>query len=381
MINTIGSIELKSPIKRRICFVISSLSAGGSERVLSHMANYWVAKDIEVIIITLSHIEEDFYVLDPRVRRVSIHAIRKSGSIWRGILNNLMRLRLLRNAIKEAAPDVVISFLASTNVLTIGATRALGVPIVVCERNNPVHFELGRVWNRLRIAAYSHAQAVVVQTDAVRKWAEQVVPAHSIWIIPNPVSPIAACSSPSSQLATPKKLILAMGRLVPVKGFDLLLRAFARSQARQHWTLAILGEGPEREWLDEIAREEGIQSSLLMPGLLREIDQVLKEAEIFVLSSRSEGFPNALLEAMACGVSVISFDCPNGPREILGHGERGILVENGDVAALSRAIDRLALNPEEREVFSCRAREVFDDYGIERIMGLWDETVTAVLRR
>jgi glycosyltransferase involved in cell wall biosynthesis len=140
------------------------------------------------------------------------------------------------------------------------------------------------------------------------------------------------------------------------------------------WQLVILGEGPERASLQRQVEELGLQGSVLMPGVVRDPEQWLQHAELFVLSSRFEGFPNALLEAMQCGLPVAAFDCPSGPGEIVRHEQTGLLVPPGDTEALSAAISRLA-NDENlrRRLGSAAAADVATRFSLERISAMWEE--------
>lgn len=147
------------------------------------------------------------------------------------------------------------------------------------------------------------------------------------------------------------------------------------------WSLVILGEGTERLSLEIMAREFGFENRFFLPGRHPEPMEVMAQASIFVLPSRHEGFPNALLESMACGLPAVSFDCPSGPREIIRHGIDGILVPPEDVDALTGAMDDLIAHPEKRERLASRAFEVIGRFGMNRIMGEWEDLVGKVARQ
>src|SRR5262245_11572182 len=160
------------------------------------------------------------------------------------------------------------------------------------------------------------------------------------------------------------------------------MRAFAACAAdRPGWHLAILGEGSQRDRLESLAVELGIRERVDMPGTVRHPVAALQRSDLFVLSSRYEGFPNALLEAMSCGLPVISFDCPSGPSEIVRHGVDGLLVAKEDWMALSEAMGSLMDSEGERRRLGRNALEVKDRFAVDTVMALWNSVVERVTGR
>ena len=167
--------------------------------------------------------------------------------------------------------------------------------------------------------------------------------------------------------------MVAAGRLSEEKGFDKLIEAFAKiAPHHPDWHLAILGEGPERASLEHRVREHGLQGRVEIPGVVRNPEDYFHASDIFVLTSRYEGFPNALCEAMACGLPVVSFDCPVGPGEIINHGENGSLVPAGDVSALAAALRRVIENPEEAARMADCATNVVERFDKQRVAARWE---------
>jgi glycosyltransferase involved in cell wall biosynthesis len=134
-------------------------------------------------------------------------------------------------------------------------------------------------------------------------------------------------------------VLLAVGRLAPQKDFGTLIRAFERVRRSRPARLMILGDGPERDALEALAAEVGLESAVDLPGRIVNPFPYMVRADAFVLSSRWEGLPSVLIEALFCGVPVVATDCPSGPREILAGGKHGLLVPVGDVEALARGIE------------------------------------------
>jgi glycosyltransferase involved in cell wall biosynthesis len=176
------------------------------------------------------------------------------------------------------------------------------------------------------------------------------------------------------------KRVVGMGRLAPEKGFELLIEAFARCGANhREWKLIIFGEGPELPALQSLARRFGVGDSVEFGGLVREPAVELAASEIFALSSRFEGFPNALLEAMACGVPVVSFDCPSGPSEIIRDGIDGIMAPAGNVELFSAALARLMSDSVLRSQLGANARKAVERFSVEKISAMWSDLFAEVI--
>jgi len=363
----------------RITLVISTFGAGGAERVMALMANYWAEHGHDLTLITLAPAEEDFYPLHPGIRRVGLGLTNPSTSPRKAVWNNMVRLKRLRTAIHLSQPDAVISFVEKTNILVLMSTIALHIPVVACERIDPRYYKIEQVWAVLRRVLYRRAVAVVVQTEDVRGWAEGFLNDTAVYVIPNPISPIERTGRVTLNGDPSNKTVAAMGRLVPQKRFDNLIHAFARCLARHSdWSLIIVGEGPERKRLEALSAHLGIGDRVTLLGRLSDPFPVLRKADLFVLSSCYEGFPNALVEAMACQLPVVSTDCPSGPRDIIRDGVDGILVPPDDVAALAGAMDRLMADPQERQRLGGRAVEVVERFSTDRIMKLWGDLLARI---
>lgn len=362
----------------KLTLVISSLGAGGAERIMSLMANYWAAKGWEITLLTLDD-GIPFYQIDEQVNHIGLGIQQNSPNVLMGAWNNFRRIQTLQRAIASLKPAVVISFIDQMNVLTLIATRSLNLRVIVSERTDPTLYSIGTTWDLLRRWTYPFASKIVVLTQKTSNYflSELRLPSY---VIPNAVI-LPPKFENISQTENTKRSLVAMGRLTQQKGFDLLLKAFAKlTDKHPDWSLTIFGEGELHAELEALRDHLKLQGRVHFPGAVKNVYETLQQGDIFVLSSRFEGFPNALCEAMACGLPVIATDCPTGPTEIIRDGIDGILVQRENVAALSAAMANLMADEQKRKDLSTRATEVVKRFGIEKVMPMWEELLAQVVK-
>lgn len=339
---------------------------------MSLLAGALVARGHEVWLVTLAAGGSDFFAVDPRVRRLGLGLQRDSTGAVQALRSNAQRLCALRRVVSTIEPDAVMSFVTRMNVLAILACTGLPVRVVVSERVDPVSHRERRLWAGLRALVYHRADAVVVQTEAVARWFRRRLGKRpAVTVIRNPV--VAEGESRQSPLQVPKPFMLAAGRLVPQKGFDILIRAFALvARECEQLRIAIAGEGPAAQTLRDLVAQLRLDDRVLFLGTVRDLQTLMQQAEGFILSSRYEGFPNVLLEALASGLPVVATDCPGGPREILRDGEFGLLVPCDDPSALATAVRRLATDADLRRRLSARAPLAIAPYALARVVTEWE---------
>jgi len=360
----------------RITLVTPSLACGGAERCVTLLTRGFLARGHNVTVINLYNEDTDFYSLPEGAQRMALGIDRVSPTLLHGLVNNLQRLRILRRAIKTSRPQVVISHLYQTNVMTILAIGRTGIPVIAVEHNDPAMNPAGRIWDTLRHKTYPSARQLVSVSRGVDQqfsW----LPQERRTVIHNPLElpegePTAGGGlEPSPAIG---HWITSMGRLTEQKGFDLLLQAFAQI-ALDHpdWGLLIIGEGELRDELEQLVVRLGLRERVTFAGRLANPFFALRNSDLFVMASRFEGFPYAALEALASGLPVIYTDCPSGPGEIIREGIDGLLVPNGDLTALAAAMDRLMSDDQERAQLAARAPEVLDRFGTKKIITQWED--------
>ncbi|WP_205694453.1 glycosyltransferase family 4 protein [Crenobacter cavernae] len=357
---------------------IHSLQSGGAERVTANLANHWAAKGWKVSVVTIAGVEQDFYQLHPSVKRIALNLAGGSSSPWQAISNNLYRICALRKVLREEQPAIALSMMAIANIL-LGWAR-WGLPQIAAigsERVHPPCLPLGRVWENLRIISYGHLDALVAQTKESADWIKTHTSSRHVAVIPNavnwPLSTQVPICAPDSIGDCQARRLLSVGRLDSQKGFDLLIAAFScLAQNHTDWELVILGEGPLRETLQAQIDKAGIADRVFLPGRVGNMTEWYQHADLYVMSSRFEGFPNALVEAMAHGLPTISFDCDTGPRDIIRHEVDGLLVEPENINGLEKALAVLMSNPELRARYAERAVEIRNRFSIESISSMWE---------
>jgi len=350
----------------KILLFTNNLAGGGAERAAATLANFWVRQGQEVTIVTLQRADDDFYVLDAQVRRIALNLSAGSGNVLAALLHN-----------RQVHPGVAVSLMSTPNVLL--ALAASGLPhlaTIGSERDYPPHAPLGAIWTRLRKTMYGRLTAVVALTHECAHWIETnssarrvvVIPNATVWPLPDQPPRIA----PEAVTHPERKVLLAVGRLNRVKNFAASIDTFAQLAGRHpDWDLVMLGEGPERCALEAAVQERGLTGRVFMPGIAGNVGEWYRRADLYVMTSLSEGFPNTLAEALAHGLAAASIDCDTGPRDIIRHDIDGMLVPPGDMRALQRALDRLMEDGGLRERFAARALDARERFSVERIASQW----------
>ena len=358
------------------------MNSGGAERVAAELANAWAQRGDQVCLVP-THLAstQSFYPLDEQVHFKPLSAFMPACA--KG-LTLVRKWQAIQQVHQQFKPDVVVSFLTNVNVNVLWALKKYATPVVVCERTNPVVSQsAGRVLQFLRRHTYKWAQAVVMQTaEAAHAFAQREPALGRLEVIPNPLASALAQQPAAAHVAEETApMVMAMGRLVPVKQFEVLIRAFALIAAEfPQWKMRIYGQGPERESLQQQITQAGLSARIQLAGQTHTPWEHLRQAQLFVLSSAYEGFPNALLEAMGLGLPCISTDCPSGPRELSQQGQDALLVPVGDELALSQTLAQLMQDKTRRLELAQQAyASVRKRYAMPQILAQWDHLFTRLV--
>jgi glycosyltransferase involved in cell wall biosynthesis len=337
-----------------------------------------------VLVPTYLESREVAYPLAPPVR---FHFLADLGDFAgrsrAGIL--IEKLRAVRRLVRDFRPDVVVAFLPSIAMLAIVATRGTGVPVIVSERTDPAGgAELPWFAHVARLFLYPLAEQVVAQTrQAADRFERRLLGLCSVGVVPNPLPAELEVFPLSENPGATPGLVLAVGRLSSEKGFDRLIVAFAHAFADlPGWRLEIWGDGPHKAALQRVIDRQGLGERVKLKGKTDHPWEVMSGAQIFALTSEFEGFPNAMLEAMALGVATVAFDCNSGPRDLTDGGRVGVLVPPADVAALARALRALADDAVQRvEMGHAGAGFVRSAFSEAAVLARWDTLFSSILAR
>lgn len=352
----------------KICFFLSDITKiGGIERVTSTLIQQLVEeKDFEFEIVSM------FKGRDvpnyPIPETVNVHYLieephgAKPHSLKRAF-TMFGNMRVVKRFFKTTTYDLVVAQ-SFPPALILFLSNVSKKRIVAVEHVYAGYY--GAMLQKVRDYVYSRVRKVVVLTSNDVKFFEKRG-LKNVVQIPNPVQPMQGKLSECTS-----KRIIAVGRLVYQKGFENLIDGF--KVVHQHypdWILDIFGGGPMKEELQQRIESNGLSGIVTLKGLTNKITEELSKSSIFVLSSRFEGFPMVLVEAMNQGVTCVSYDCPNGPSDIVKNGYNGLLVENQNLEKLVEALEYLISHPDERKKMGHNAPSSVVQFSEEKVAAKW----------
>jgi len=366
--------------------------AGGIERFLIRLSGWLADKGIEVDLV-LAKAEGELLPEVPttvQVKDLGAEPILLASKLRIG--HTLPAVPKLARYLRENQPTVVLAFyVANFAALWARILAKVPVPVIISERVHPTLSSqvspnplLDRLMPLLKRLFYPLADEIVAVSKGSANDLARItgLPRERIRVIYNPVSPdiFQKAQEPLDHpwfLDKQPPVILGVGRLSVEKDFPTLIQAFALVRQNRPCRLMILGEGEERPKLERLVRELGLENDISLPGFESNPFKFMKNAAVFVLSSKYEGFGNVIIEALACGCPVVSTDCPSGPSEILEDGKWGKLVPVGDVEAMAKAILETLDNPPDRKALQQRAM----DFHIDKIGQQWLELIKSVIQK
>ncbi len=352
----------------KIDFLINSLASGGAERVLVLLANHFKRNGHDVSIITFN--KPDIWKPDEDIKRVRLY----HGKIKNQTIRSFKSLIHYYHP-KKNRPDVLISFMVHTNLIAVIVSKFYAIKLIASEHNNHLE-ETNAIGKLTRKYAYKFANALTVLTDFDRKFYEdRNVNVH---VMPNPCSFDAYREENRNR----NKIILAVGALNRYhhKGFDNLLKMIGPVLIdNPGWKLKLVGGGEEgTKFLKDLSEKEKLTEKVIFEGFSDNIADIMRDSDIYIMTSRFEGLPMVLLEAMSQGMACISYDCISGPSEIITHNENGILVENQNSELMCIELNALIRNPEKRKKLAKKGIDSLDRFKIDTIYNKYLEIFGAL---
>lgn len=366
----------------KIAYICSTLAnSGGIERILSEKMNYMASKN-DVFLITTDNKKKYFYELSKEIKHINLNInYKKKMFIIFTLLNHIYSIS---RVLKDLNPDVVIV-----------ATGKEGLIVPFIKRRIPkireIHFskffrkiqnENKGIVKNIIISCYERVEKIIF--SLYNKVIVLTYEDEKKWNLKNSGVIYNFKTIVSNNKSTLKnKKIISVGRLDYQKGFDRLLDAWflvCKNNSLKDWELEIYGEGPLEMELKEKSRKLGIDKNVFFKGNVKDITAKYEESSLFVLSSRHEGLPLVLIEAMECGLPLVSFDCNCGPKEIIENGGNGFLIENGNVLEMAKKIEEIISDYNLRVRMSERNLEILKKFEKINIMEQWEELIRKIVK-
>lgn len=347
---------------RRITLVCSVIKYGGVGKILSFVADTLLSEGWSIEVLSLQNEERPDF-LPEGASFISIPKVMSNNKLfWR-----IKKLRLIRTELKRISTKTICTFGSEPSVMVRLATLGMkDVTVVSAERSDP--YTLPKFWRIMSSWAYSNSDYCVFQLEKQRDFYGEKVRKKS-YVIPNAFIPKGEVKETRER----RKVIVSAGRFVYQKGYDTLIRAFAIvNRTHPDYMLELYGGGDEQPLYERIIEENNLKGNVKLFGYVNNISEIISGSSVFVLSSRFEGIPNVLIEAMSAGVPTVATDCtPGGPAFLTDNGKRGLLVPVDDVKAMAKAINRIIEDSELSKQLSTSGREICVILDKDKIARQW----------
>lgn len=403
--------------EKSIAFYIGGLCIGGAERVICNLAEYFYSEGYRVTMVTKVRDEKE-YELNPGIKRIIADITPEEETASR-IRNLFARIAKLKRIWKEVKPDVIVSFIRKNNLMAIASAVPLGIPVVVSVRSAPERELKGFGFKTISFLLFRQAAGVILQTREAYNFFPGYIRAKAV-VLPNSINPDflkeseklalernndingvsnekpekVAVESTNINREEPmvidnrvvfskrEKKIITVGRIDDNKNQRMLVEAYAKiAGPYPEWSLELIGDGSGRQALEEYVSTLPCKDRISFTGAVDDVAKRMSVASIFVLPSKIEGMPNALIEAMVMGMACISTDCPcGGPRDLIAADEtNGILVPVDNVDAMAMALKRLIINDTLRESMGDNARKIITTLHPDTVNKQWKNYIENVM--
>lgn len=368
----------------KIALTIHALHGGGAERQLAELANFLLSKGHEVAVITWDRRETDQYEVDSKVVRIGLDLLYPSRNLLEAFFANRRRIRALREALQGFQPQVLVSFTDKMNIVALASKPQM--PVIIAERSDPRKQRLSKLWEKWRDRTYPRAAAMVALTEPIAAALRSRFPKNKVLMIPNAVTlpsaiePTTNWSGDQPTAIPMKRRAIAVGRLSPEKGWDVLLRAWKlAASANSNWELVIVGDGPLRTDLERLISELQIAHCVHMAGWCVDVTPHYRQANLFISSSHYEAMSRSLLEALSHKLPVIVTRATDGLEELVKENYNGWLIPTNDIEVLAKAISTAINAPDELVEYGERSARLVQRHAWEEIGPRWLDLIQSVV--
>lgn len=354
---------------RKILFIIHDINYSGAAKMLSFIANGLSEIGYQVVVYTYAG-NKPYYPLNSSIYYIPALKVRYS------YVEKLLYFIDVQKMIKRINPDIVISFLPNSNMFSIIGTAFSKIPVIICERSDP-YYEKG-TFLELKRSLFKYADGAVFQTERAQRYYPKILQEKSV-VIPNPVTIKKIDRIPLNKR---NDEISFVGRFyIRQKRQDIMLKAFKKvAEIDKQIKLVFYGDGPDLPQIQQMAKDMNLSERVIFKGKVNDVVDSIKDSKMFVLTSDYEGIPNALIEAMAIGLPVISTDCsPGGARLLIENKKNGLLIDTNDVDKIADAILFLINNPEVADSYGIEAQKIVNKFTARNVMQLWSEYIEQII--
>ncbi|NHM06434.1 glycosyltransferase family 4 protein [Flavobacterium sp. CYK-4] len=354
-----------------LCFVIHSLQAGGMERVMSELLNYFAAKNEYRVHLVLYGIKRDvFYTIPENIKIYRPDFVFDNS---KRLLSTIKTHFFLRKTIKQINPISVLSFGERWNSMVLLAMYGTKIPVYVSDRAQPDK-SLGKLHDKLRIFLYPKAKGIIAQTQKAEAIFRKMYGHENFKVIGNPIRPIENTGE------TRENVILMVGRYIQSKQQNVLIEIFAKLNAPD-WKLVLVGydhlkQKNQHQW-EALAQRLNVEERVVFAGKQENVEHYYNTSKIFAFSSASEGFPNVVGEAMSAGLPVVSFDCVAGPSDLITDNENGFLIPLNNQERFAEKLQFLIDHPQQRESMGKKAKEAMAQFELNYICSAFEQFIVS----
>jgi glycosyltransferase involved in cell wall biosynthesis len=363
--------------EKDVVIVLPGLTPGGAERVVTIVLNDWARRGISITLVLLTKTGNNYYDVAPEVEVVALSELPVKCGKTLSKIRLINSICALRNYLRIKKPKILISFLPAINVISLLSAQGLGIHTIVSERNHIQLRQISRFWRVMRWLTYRFADLVTINLESNRSILNHMVSQEKILHLPNPINmPIQFFGDRPR-----KRTILAVGRLSNQKGYDLLIHAYANCKCRlEGWNLVIVGDGEDRYYLNSIIQDLELTSSIELRSPTKMLWEELGDCSIFVMPSRFEGMPNALLEAIANGLVPLVSEGVGDLANAISAVDHRLVIPSNARSQLTESLDWLTLDQIDTGVTYPQLVQTLDPYLLRNSMPLWDCLITDCLK-